>query len=208
MSASAAAWTGRAARRPRTLRPAWLRRLGMVAAAMGFGLLLFGRWNAERLARGGREPALEHLVMDLAGVYGALVLLPAVAWMARRAPLSRGAGARWPLHLPLHAAALVAFSAAHTTLVGLTRTWLLPLLGLTADQADQADQADPKWALLRYGLELPNDGILELTVRRAPKGICIELCDDGPGLAPGAPSNAGFGLAGAASSPRARRRPP
>lgn len=134
------------------MRPAWLRRLGTVAIGTAFGLLLFGDWNADRLVRGGTEPVLGPLLAELAGVYGVLALLPAVAWLARRARLSYETRARWRVHVPIHIAAVITFSAAHTTLVGVSRKLLFALFALGPDDY----LARP----LRYLVELPNDAIV------------------------------------------------
>lgn len=137
----------------RALLPLWLRHVGAVIAATAFGLLLFGTWCAEQILRDSEpEPIGDRLVTDLTSAYTFLILIPAVAWVTRRAPLSREARARWRLHLPIHAAAVIAFSAAHTTLVGAARHLLFALFALAPDD----DLARP----LRYVAHLPTDVIV------------------------------------------------
>lgn len=85
-------------------------------------------------------------IEEMTGHYTALLLFPAVIWLVRRFPLSRS---RWAPVLTLYAAALLAFSAAHTTLNALSRDALFPLAGLGA--------YDYGIMRIRYFMEFPVD---------------------------------------------------
>src|SRR5262249_2068351 len=63
----------------------------------------------------------------MTGGWMAALLFPCVAYVARRFPVSR---ATWPSHLPVHAAALLAYSLAHTSLLWVLRNPLYRLFGL------------------------------------------------------------------------------
>jgi signal transduction histidine kinase len=67
------------------------------------------------------------LIGELAGAYAALVLLPAVAYLARAFPIRRGRLARAAC---AHGLGLLAYSAVHTTLLAFTHGALFPWFGL------------------------------------------------------------------------------
>ncbi len=86
-----------------------------------------------------------HLIEEMAAAYAAALLFPLVLKFARRYRPDRR---NWPRRLHLHLLALVAFSIAHTTLNGLFRFLLFPLVGLGS--------YDFGVLSLRYGMEFAN----------------------------------------------------
>jgi two-component system, LytTR family, sensor kinase len=82
------------------------------------GLLFFSYHYLDDLARMQHGTLLQRLIEEMTGAYTALLLLPFIVWFARRFP--------WPVQI---AGALI-YSAAHTTLMALTRAALFPLAGL------------------------------------------------------------------------------
>lgn len=92
------------------------------------GLLLFGYRYLEHAANRERHSPLEPLINELmTGAWMAALLFPLVARFARRFPIG---GANWTARLPLHAAALIVYSLAHTSLLWGLRKLLYPLFGL------------------------------------------------------------------------------
>jgi two-component system, LytTR family, sensor kinase len=92
------------------------------------GLLFFGYRYLEYVAN--REPVspLEPFINEvLTGAWMAALLFPLVARFARRFPIDRR---NWMVRLPLHAAALIVYSLAHTSLLWGLRNTLYPLFGL------------------------------------------------------------------------------
>jgi len=92
------------------------------------GLLLFGYRYLERVAS--REPIspIEPFINEvLTWAWTAALLFPFIAWVARQFPIGGGRWTRWSA---VHAAALVAYSLAHTSLMWASRTVLYPLFGL------------------------------------------------------------------------------
>jgi hypothetical protein len=82
------------------------------------GLLFFSYHYLDDLARMQHGTLLQRLIEEMTGAYTALVLLPFIVWFARRFP--------WPMQI----FGALAYSAAHTTLMALTRAALFPLAGL------------------------------------------------------------------------------
>jgi two-component system, LytTR family, sensor kinase len=92
------------------------------------GLLLFGYHYFGCLANGEAISPLAPFVDEvLTGAWMAAVLFPFVARFARRHPITR---ATWLTRVPLHLGAVAAYSAAHTSLLWMSRTTLYPLFGL------------------------------------------------------------------------------
>ncbi|MCE5233496.1 MAG: histidine kinase [Mizugakiibacter sp.] len=123
--------------------------LTLVVVATAIGLLSFGHRALDdvTVGHGGRFGTL--LIEETTGAYtAALLLLPVIAW-ARRHPLVRGTMLR---ALAAHAAGVVLFSLAHTSLLWASRSLVFALLGL-----GRYDYGDLPW---RYAMELPNDVII------------------------------------------------
>lgn len=104
------------------------------------GLLFFSYHYLDDLARNTHGTLLPRLIEEMTGAYTALVLLPFIVWFARRYP--------WPLQI----FGAIAYSAAHTTLMALTRAALFPLAGL--------GHYDYGIMLYRYPMEASHDLII------------------------------------------------
>jgi two-component system, LytTR family, sensor kinase len=110
------------------------------------GLLLFEYKHLDHVARHAAVPWLEPFVEEATGVLTALLLLPVLLRFVRRFPLGR---ATWWRYAPLHLAFMAATSVAHTWMMGVTRGWVFPALGLGA-----YDYGDMR---VRYWMEGAND---------------------------------------------------
>lgn len=96
-----------------------VRRYGRLFALFtAIGLLFFSYRYLDDLAWMQRGTLAPRLIEELTGTYTVLVLLPFVVWFVRRFS--------WPWQI----AGLLLFSAAHTTLMALTRGAIFPLAGL------------------------------------------------------------------------------
>ena len=92
------------------------------------GLFLFGYRYLEYVSSGVRVSPIAPLINELlTGAWMAALLFPLVARFARRFPAGRR---NWMTRVPLHAAALAAYSFAHTSLMWGLRNALYPLFGL------------------------------------------------------------------------------
>ena len=120
------------------------------AVATLLGLLSFAYYWLDDVARGYPTPALEPLVEEVTGAWGAVLLAPLGIRVARRYPPTRYA------HLPVHLGALLALSAAATTWNWVVRSLLFPPLGL--------GRYDYGRMPLRYLMELPKGAILYVVV--------------------------------------------
>jgi LytS/YehU family sensor histidine kinase len=95
-----------------------LRRCGWpLALFTAIGLLFFSYHYLDDLARMQHGTFVRRFIEEMTGVYSALVLLPFVLWFARRFS--------WPAQI----AGALAFTAAHTTLMALSRAIIFPLAG-------------------------------------------------------------------------------
>lgn len=94
------------------------------------------------------------LVGELAGAYAALLLLPAVAYLARTFPIRRG---RLVRALCAHGLGLLAYSAVHTTLLAFTHGALFPWFGLSPTLSLVPDLA------LRAAQEFAHDAVAYAT---------------------------------------------
>jgi signal transduction histidine kinase len=102
--------------------------LTIFAVFTAIGLLFFGYRYLEYVAN--REPVspLEPFVNEVfTGAWMAALLFPLVVRFARRLPFTR---ANWLTRLPLYLAALIVYSALHTSMLWVTRNALYPLVGL------------------------------------------------------------------------------
>jgi sensor histidine kinase YesM len=104
------------------------------------GLLFFSYHYLDDLARMQHGTALPRFIEEMTGAYAAGVLFPFVLWFARRFA--------WPWQL-LGAAA---FTAAHTSLMALSRALLFPIAGL--------GHYDYGIMLYRYPMEASHDAII------------------------------------------------
>lgn len=116
------------------------------AVVLTIGLLQFTYHHLGVLAAGQAGAFLKPLINEMTAAFGAGLLFFAVRALVRHRPLGRG---RWLRRLPLYAAALVAFSASHTSLNWGLRSLLYPLAGFGA--------YDYGIMPLRYFMELPVD---------------------------------------------------
>lgn len=128
-------------RSPRTW--AWL-----AAICTAIGLLNFGHFYLDDLARGHSGTFGPRFIEEMTGAYTVLAIIPIVVFAGRRFAWS---AKTWSLALAVNIAGLVAFSAAHTTLMALTRAALFPLAGLGPYQYGLMSY--------RYPMEAANDTI-------------------------------------------------
>ena len=89
------------------------------------GLSLFWYKYLDFAARAEHVSWAVPLIEELTGAWSAALLFPAMAWFARRYPLRLS-------NVPGHAAALVAYSSIHTSLMWGSRDLLFPALGMGA----------------------------------------------------------------------------
>lgn len=102
--------------------------LTIFAYFTAIGLLLFGYRYLEYVSNRIPVSPLAPLTDELfTGAWTAALLFPLVARFARRFPVG---GGNWMTRLPLHVAALIAYSIVHTSLMWGLRNALYPLLGL------------------------------------------------------------------------------
>ncbi len=138
-------------------QPAFTRRQrwAMLAAlGLAWTLLTFSYKALDRVAWGLPARAGITLLEQFTGVFTGVALLPLIVWITRR--FEPGGRRRWRW-LPAHAAAFVAFSAGHTSLIWGTRLVLAPLLGL--GRYEYATDIP-----VRYLMEAGSDGTLYITV--------------------------------------------
>jgi len=109
-----------------------------VTARLRSGLATFGFFSAIGLSLtfyqylnfvANREPISfwEPLTWEMTGAWFAALLFPLIARLARRFPVERGHIAT---RVPLHLAALLAYSVVHTSLLWVSRLYLYPWMGL------------------------------------------------------------------------------
>jgi two-component system, LytTR family, sensor kinase len=112
------------------------------------GLLLSSYRYLDDLARERTGTFLNRFIEQITGAYSSAILFPLIVLFARRFPLNRK---NWARNLFLHGLFLCGFSAAHTTLMAVSRAILFPLAGLGS--------YDYGIMSLRYPMELANDVI-------------------------------------------------
>lgn len=121
---------------------AWL-----AAICTAIGLLNFGHFYLDDLARGHAGTLAPRFIEEMTGSYTVLAIIPIVVLAGRFVWSAK----TWPLALAANIAGLAAFSAGHTTLMFLTRAAIFPLAGLGPYQ----------YGLMayRYPMEAANDVI-------------------------------------------------
>jgi two-component system, LytTR family, sensor kinase len=107
--------------RPPTVR--WRAALVLFTAA---GLVRFLYFYLDDITRSMSGSFVRRVMEEGTGAYAALLLFPIIVVVERRYPLSLG---RWRRNWPAHLAAYAVYSAAHTSLLALSRTAIYPLLG-------------------------------------------------------------------------------
>jgi len=90
-------------------------------------LLDFSYRYLEDLARARTGTFAERFIEEATGVYSAAILFVLVIRFARRFPISRE---NWLKRLPVYLLGAIAFSAAHTTMMALSRKAIFPLAGM------------------------------------------------------------------------------
>jgi LytS/YehU family sensor histidine kinase len=135
------------------------------------GLLLFATATLDDLARMHHGSELRHFIEAMTGALTVLLLIPGVRWVVRRDPISR---ATWRSAVPIALLAMAVYTAAHTTLILLTRTVIFPLAGL--------GPYDYGIMLYRYPMEAANDVLgfsimygAIYVIRRLERGRAAEL---------------------------------
>lgn len=128
-------------------------------------VLRFTTFYLDDVTRSLSGTLITRLVEEATGAYAAMLLFPLVFLLERRFPLTRG---RWRAHWHLHVAALLAYSATHTTLMWGSRLAIFHLAALGPYDYGRMPA--------RFFMESPNDffamgaflGILSfLRMRRA-----------------------------------------
>lgn len=104
-------------------RTAWLLLL-LLYTAIGF--LNFAYRYLDDLARGHPHTLGIRLLEESTGIYAAFALLPALVWLIRRYRIRRD---NWWKMVPLNLLAMMAYSLCDTTLMGVSRRVLAPVLG-------------------------------------------------------------------------------
>jgi two-component system, LytTR family, sensor kinase len=112
------------------------------------GLLHFGYKYLDDLSRQETATFLPRLIEEMTGAYSAAILFPFILIFARRFRLQRHT---WLKRLPAHLLAMIAFSAAHTSLMAISRNTIFPIAGLGA--------YDYGIMSIRYFMEFSNDVI-------------------------------------------------
>jgi LytS/YehU family sensor histidine kinase len=112
------------------------------------GLLLFSYRYLDDLAGHRYGTLAQRFIEEMTGVYASLPIVPIARYVGRRFSWCR---ATWPTALAANLAALVVYSALHTTLMALSRAVIYPLAGLGA--YDYGDM------VLRYPMEASNDAV-------------------------------------------------
>ena len=101
----------------------------VVVAFTALGILRFTTFFLDDLTRAQQGTLATRLIEEATGAYGAMLLFPLLVAVERRFPLTRG---RWRRHWTAHVGVFIAYSAAHTSLLALSRAALFPLCGLGA----------------------------------------------------------------------------
>lgn len=124
-----------------------LRWTGLFLLFTAIGLIFFNYYYLDDLARQIHGTAERRFIEEMTGAYAALVLFPFVAWMARR--FSCWTGPAWLRTVAAHGGGLVIYSAAHTTLMAISRALIFP--------AAHLGTYDYGIMLFRYPMEASHD---------------------------------------------------
>ena len=119
------------------------------ATVLAVGLLMFTYHHLAVLAEGESRPFLKSLINELTAAFGSGLLFWPLRLLTARFPLDRRRALR---HAPMYGAALLVFSAVHTSLNWGLRSALYPLAGLGAYNYGRMP--------LRYFMEFPVDVIV------------------------------------------------
>jgi signal transduction histidine kinase len=112
------------------------------------GLLNFGHFYLDDLARDWHGTAIRRLMEELTGTYSSFALLPLILFITHRVPLTRRT---WPRALSANVLGWLAYTSAHTTLMALSRAVIAPVIGLGA--------YDYGNLLYRYPMEAAGDAV-------------------------------------------------
>lgn len=112
------------------------------------GLLRFSYKYLDDLTREETGTLAARFIEEMTGVYSAAILFPLVLVFARRFRLRRD---NWLKLLPAHLLAMCAFSAAHTSMMAISRNTIFPVAGL--------GPYDYGIMSIRYFMEFSNDVI-------------------------------------------------
>jgi two-component system, LytTR family, sensor kinase len=128
-------------------RPPSLVRVSLVSAAVlaAAGLLKFWYLYLDDLARQHRGTFAQRALEEGTGLFAAAVLIPAIVWASRR---FRFGEHLWWRIVPIHLVIAIVLSAAHTTLMAVSRAFISPLVGMGS-----YDYGVMRW---RYPMEFSN----------------------------------------------------
>jgi len=112
------------------------------------GLLNFGHFYLDDLARAWHGTAVRRLMEELTGTYSSFVLLPLILFITHRVPLTRRS---WPRALGANVLGWLIYTCAHTTLMALSRAVIAPWIGLGS--------YDYGNLLYRYPMEAAGDAV-------------------------------------------------
>src|SRR5690348_2923551 len=104
------------------IRWSWI--VALFAAA---GLLRFGYFYLDDLTRAQHGTLVRRLLEEGTGIIASALFFPIAVFMERRFPVDQG---RWRRAWVPHLFGFVLYSAAHTSVLALSRTLLAPALGL------------------------------------------------------------------------------
>src|SRR5579862_7022488 len=125
----------------------------LVAGFTALALLMFGYHYLNDVANGSTATWPRRLVEETTGVYSVLLLLPLIVWVARR---FRPTCNPWTVTALAWIAGAIAYTAAHTTIMGLSRVAIFHMLGLGS--------YDYGIMLFRYPMEASNDVVSFATI--------------------------------------------
>lgn len=101
----------------------------IVVICTAAGLLNFGHFYLDDLARGHAGTTMRRFIEEMTGAYSALVLFPIVCWIAVR---YRWSLQTWPVTLAVSTAGLVLYTLLHTSLMAASRAAIFPFAGMGA----------------------------------------------------------------------------
>jgi LytS/YehU family sensor histidine kinase len=130
-----------------TPRPPTILRTSLISAAVLSvgGLLKFWYLYLDDLARNHSGTVAQRALEEGTGLLAAAVLIPAIVWTSRR---FRFGDHPWTRIVPIHLGVAIVLSIAHTTLMGVSRAIVFPLVGM-----GRYDYGAMRW---RYPMEFSN----------------------------------------------------